>query len=184
MQFFWHFYFFHFQIFVDRSQNFFFTVLTLERVTFRFNKIIVAHYCETWTAWNYNDIRFIWNRIFKTLLLQFYHTSGRGHCTSTPNHPPLMIKFWVDKFTELISCFRLSFLPAKTLTIWVRSSFLLVVAHARAQCDWRRFQSLITPSILDLFRKFLCYFRFKYIQKSYENFCSLWNLNVQLSKKL
>ena len=46
------------------------------------------------------------------------------------------------------------------------------------------FQSFIIPSVLDLFQKFLCYFRFKHIQKSNENFDLLWNLNVQFSKKL
>ena len=75
VQFFWHSYFFHFQIFVDRSQNCFFTILTLKRVMFCFNKTIVAHYYEIWIAKNYNDIRFIWNRIFEALLFQFYQTS-------------------------------------------------------------------------------------------------------------
>ena len=75
VQFSWHSHFPHFQIFVDRSQNYSFTALTLKRVTSRFNKTIVAHYYKTWTAKNYNDICFIWNRIFKVLLFQFYHAS-------------------------------------------------------------------------------------------------------------
>ena len=75
VQFFWHSHFSHFQIFIDHSQDYPFTVLTLKRVTFYFNKTIAAHYREAWTAKNYDGIRFVWNRIFGVLLFQFYHAS-------------------------------------------------------------------------------------------------------------